>query len=127
MPTSQPCFRNDFIGTTTTGLTQSARKSDADGRYDLEFPILSVTVGPDVIRIAKLYAQSECSLRPRGFTPRKLPSKITYIDGDWRRPRNHAATLIEQLSEKGDFLDTCYPCSTGTLPTKAQKEDFDIA
>ncbi|MGL4558945.1 MAG: citrate synthase, partial [Afipia sp.] len=51
-------------------------------------------------------------------------SKITYIDGD-EGILLYRGYPIEQLAEKGDFLETCYLLLYGELPTKAQKEDFD--
>ncbi|MHA0111433.1 citrate/2-methylcitrate synthase, partial [Klebsiella pneumoniae] len=33
---------------------------------------------------------------------------------------------IDQLAEKGDFLETCYLLLYGELPTAAQKKDFDF-
>ena len=53
-----------------------------DGKT-FDFPILSGTVGPDVIDIGKLYAQSGMFTYDPGFTSTgSCQSKITYIDGD---------------------------------------------
>jgi len=60
-----------------------------------------------------------------GFTSTaSCQSKITYIDGD-AGVLEYRGYPIEQLAEKGDFLETCYLLLYGELPTKAQKEDFD--
>jgi len=60
-----------------------------------------------------------------GFTSTgSCESKITYIDGD-EGILLYRGYPIEQLAEKGDFLETCYLLLYGELPTKAQKEDFD--
>ncbi|WP_420135416.1 citrate synthase [Rhodopseudomonas sp.] len=91
--------------------------------YDL--PILTGTVGPDVIDIAKLYGQTGMFTYDPGFTSTaSCQSKITYIDGD-AGVLQYRGYPIEQLAEKGDFLETCYLLLYGELPTKAQKEDFD--
>jgi len=91
----------------------------------VDFPILSGTVGPDVIDIAKLYAQTGMFTYDPGFTSTgSCESKITYIDGD-EGVLLYRGYPIEQLAEKGDFLETCYLLLYGELPTKAQKEDFD--
>src|SRR2546425_2389070 len=95
------------------------------GNKTYDFPILSGTVGPDVIDIAKLYAQSGMFTYDPGFTSTgSCQSKITYIDGD-AGILEYRGYPIEQLAEKGDFLETCYLLLYGELPTKAQKEDFD--
>ncbi len=91
--------------------------------YDL--PVLTGTVGPDVIDIAKLYGQTGMFTYDPGFTSTaSCQSKITYIDGD-AGILQYRGYPIEQLAEKGDFLETCYLLLYGELPTKAQKEDFD--
>ena len=91
----------------------------------VDLPVLSGTVGPDVIDISKLYAQTGMFTYDPGFTSTgSCESKITYIDGD-EGILLYRGYPIEQLAEKGDFLETCYLLLYGELPTKAQKEDFD--
>ncbi|RJF70327.1 citrate synthase [Rhodopseudomonas palustris] len=91
--------------------------------YDL--PVLTGTVGPDVIDIAKLYGQTGMfTYDPGSTSTASCQSKITYIDGD-AGILQYRGYPIEQLAEKGDFLETCYLLLYGELPTKAQKEDFD--
>src|ERR1700747_2028703 len=95
------------------------------GNKTYDFPILNGTVGPDVIDIAKLYAQTGMFTYDPGFTSTaSCQSKITYIDGD-AGVLEYRGYPIEQLAEKGDFLETCYLLIYGELPTKTQKEDFD--
>ena len=95
------------------------------GNKTYDFPILSGTVGPDVIDIAKLYAQAGMFTYDPGFTSTgSCQSKITYIDGD-AGVLEYRGYPIEQLAEKGDFLETCYLLLYGELPTPAQKQDFD--
>ena len=91
----------------------------------VDLPVLSGTVGPDVIDISKLYAQTGMFTYDPGFTSTgSCESKTTYIDGD-EGILLYRGYPIEQLAEKGDFLETCYLLLYGELPTKAQKEDFD--
>src|ERR1700758_1623047 len=95
------------------------------GNKTYDFPILSGTVGPDVIDIAKLYGQAGMFTYDPGFTSTgSCQSKITYIDGD-AGVLEYRGYPIEQLAENGDFLETCYLLLYGELPTKAQKVDFD--
>lgn len=91
----------------------------------VDFPVLTGTVGPDVIDISKLYAQTGMFTYDPGFTSTgSCESKITYIDGD-AGILLYRGYPIEQLAQKGDFLETCYLLLYGELPSKAQKEDFD--
>lgn len=50
-------------------------------------------------------------------------SKITYIDGD-RGILRYRGYPIEQLAEKGTYLETAYLILYGELPTKSQLEDW---
>ncbi|CAN5513367.1 citrate synthase [soil metagenome] len=91
----------------------------------VDFPVMTGSVGPDVIDISKLYAQTGMFTYDPGFTSTgSCESKITYIDGD-AGILLYRGYPIEQLAEKGDFLETCYLLLYGELPSKAQKEDFD--
>ncbi|PZA12075.1 citrate (Si)-synthase [Rhodopseudomonas palustris] len=95
------------------------------GNKNYDLPVLTGTVGPDVIDIGKLYAQTGMFTYDPGFTSTgSCQSKITYIDGD-AGILEYRGYPIEQLAEKGDFLETCYLLLYGELPTKAEKEDFD--
>ncbi len=103
--------------------TQSATLTVGGNSFEL--PVLSGTIGPDVVDISKLYAQSGMFTYDPGFTSTgSCQSKITYIDGD-QGMLLYRGYPIEQLAEQGDFLETCYLLLYGELPTKAQKEDFD--
>ena len=90
-----------------------------------ELPVKSGSIGPDVIDIAKLYAQTGMFTFDPGFTSTaSTESKITYIDGD-EGVLLYRGYPIEQLAEHGDFLETCYVLLHGELPTSAQKAEFD--
>src|SRR5258708_15110029 len=94
------------------------------GNKPYDFPILHGTVGPDVIDIAKLFAQSGMFTYDPGFTSTgSCQSKITYIDGD-AGVLEYRGYPIEQIAEHGDFLETCYLLLYCELPTNAQKQDF---
>src|ERR1700709_1061770 len=107
----------------TETTAQTATRTVGNTKYD--FPILRGPVGPDVVNISKLYAQAGMFTYDPGFTSTgSCQSKITYIDGD-AGILEYRGYPIEQLAEKGDFLETCYLLLYGELPTKAQKNDFD--
>ena len=95
------------------------------GDQTFEFPVLSGSVGPDVIDIRSLYAKTGMFTYDPGFTSTAATdSSITYIDGD-KGELMYRGYPIDQLAEHGDFLEVCYLLLYGELPTKAQKEDFD--
>src|ERR1700691_4585504 len=95
------------------------------GQKSVELPIKHGTIGPSVLDIGKLYAQTGMFTYDPGFTSTaSTESKITYIDGD-AGVLLYRGYPIEELAEHGDFLETCYLLLYGELPTAAQKADFD--
>ena len=102
---------------------KTAKVSIGDEGWNL--PIQDGTIGPSVVDIAKLYAQTGMFTYDPGFTSTaSCESKITYIDGD-EGILLYRGYPIEQLAEHGDFLETCYLLLFGELPTASQKADFD--
>ncbi|MCX7889876.1 MAG: citrate (Si)-synthase, partial [Rhodobacteraceae bacterium] len=94
-----------------------------DGKQ-IELPILSPTVGPDVIDIRKLYAEGGVFTYDPGFTSTAAcDSTITYIDGD-KGELLYRGYPIEQLAEHSSYLETCFLLLYGNLPTAAQLADF---
>src|ERR671914_1616882 len=90
-----------------------------------EFKVKSGSIGPSVIDISKLYAETGMFTYDPGFTSTaSCESRITYIDGD-EGLLLYRGYPIEQLAEHGDFLETCYLLLYGELPTASQKADFD--
>lgn len=97
---------------------------NVDGKT-VDMAIKTGSIGPSVIDIAKLYAQTGMFTYDPGFTSTaSCESQITYIDGD-EGVLLHRGYPIEQLAEHGDFLETCYLLLYGELPTASQKADFD--
>ena len=89
-----------------------------------QLPIMSGTIGPDVIDIAKLYGDSKVFTFDPGFTSTAAcKSAITYIDGD-EGILLYRGYPIEQLATQGDFLETCYLLYYGELPTDTQRKKF---
>jgi citrate synthase len=90
-----------------------------------ELPVYSGTVGPDVIDIGKLYAQTGMFTLDPGFTSTaSCESQITYIDGD-QGVLLHRGYPIDQLAEKSNFLEVCYLLLHGELPKVEQYKQFD--
>ena len=72
-----------------------------------ELPIHSGTIGPDVIEIKKLYAQTDHFTYDPGFTSTgSCKSDRTYIDGD-KGVLLHRGYRIEDLAENCDYLRSC--------------------
>ncbi|MGI9371365.1 MAG: citrate synthase [Hyphomicrobiales bacterium] len=93
--------------------------------YDL--PIYKGSVGPEAIDITALYRQSGKFTYDPGFTSTaSCESNITYIDGN-QGILLHRGYPIDQLAEKGDFIETCYLLLYGELPTVDQREEFEHA
>ena len=102
---------------------KSARLS-FDGK-EIDLPMYSPTVGPDVIDIGKLYAQGGVFTYDPGYTSTaSCESTITYIDGD-AGELLYRGYPIEHLAEKSHFLEVCFLLLYGDLPTAAQIEDFE--
>ncbi len=95
------------------------------GDKSADLPVMSGTLGPDVIDIGKLYGATGAFTFDPGFlSTASCESKITYIDGD-EGILLHRGYAIDELAEKGDFLETCYLLLYGELPTPKQKAEFD--
>ena len=90
-----------------------------------EFPILSGSVGPDVMDIRSLYAKTGLFTYDPGFTSTAAcDSAITYIDGD-KGELLYRGYPIEQLAEKSSYLEVCYLLLYGELPTPTQFKEFE--
>ncbi len=94
------------------------------GDSEKNYPVLSGSVGPDVIDIRKLYAETGAFTYDPGFTSTaSCESKITYIDGD-EGVLLHRGYPIGQLAEKSSFMEVAYLLLRGELPKKAELEQF---
>jgi citrate synthase len=101
-----------------------ATLSFSDGSPSIDMPVYSGNIGPDVIDIRKLYAQSGMFTYDPGFlSTASCQSAITYIDGD-KGELLYRGYPIEQLANKADYLDTCYLLLNGELPVGDQGKAF---
>ncbi len=102
-----------------------ATLSFSDGSPSMEMPIYKGSIGPDVIDIRKLYAQTGKFTYDPGFlSTASCNSEITYIDGD-KGELLYRGYPIEQLAQHSDFLEVCYLLLKGELPNEKQKQEFD--
>ena len=104
-------------------MDKKATLSLNDGR-SFEFPVLTGSVGPEVIDIRSLYGKSGMFTYDPGFlSTASCNSTITYIDGD-AGVLLYRGYPIEQVAEHCDFLETCYLLLNGELPNVGQKDEF---
>ena len=89
-----------------------------------DYAIMDGSVGPQVIDVRKLYANTGMFTYDPGFTSTaSCESGLTYIDGD-EGVLLHRGYPIGQLAEQSSFMEVCYLLLNGELPSKAELEDF---
>ena len=94
------------------------------GGKNFDYPVMSGTVGPDVIDIRKLYGQTDAFTYDPGFTSTAAcESAITYIDGD-QGILLHRGYPIDQLAEHSSFMEVAYLLLNSELPSKGELEFF---
>ena len=101
-------------------------KADLKLNGDLyKFDVHEGTIGPDVLDISKLYAQSGKFTYDPGFTSTaNCKSTITYIDGE-EGTLLYRGYPIDQLAEEGNYLETCYLLLNGELPNQDEFSKFE--
>ena len=91
----------------------------------IELPVLEGTVGPPVIDIRKLYAQTgHFTYDPSFVSTASCESHLTYIDGE-QGILMHRGYQIADLAEKSSFTEVAYLLLYGDLPNPKQKEEFE--
>ena len=103
---------------------RTATLSFSDGSPSVTFPVLTGSVGPEVVDIRTLYGKTgKFTFDPGFMSTAACNSAITYIDGD-KGELLYRGYPIEELAQRCDYLETCYLLLYGELPTPAQKEEF---
>ena len=103
--------------------TKKAVLTYGDGK-SVEFPVLSGSVGPDVIDIRTLYGKSGLFTYDPGFmSTASCDSKITYIDGD-KGVLLYRGYAIDDLAINCDFLEVAHLILRGELPNPKERDDF---
>ena len=109
---------SDTISNKTVTLTDNLTGSSVD------LPRLGGSIGPDVIDIRKLYAQTgQFTFDPGYGATGSCLSGLTYIDGD-QGVLLHRGYPIEQLADQSDFLEVAYLLLNGELPNKTERDKF---
>ena len=94
----------------------------AGGHHEL--PVRKGSLGPDVIDITTLYAETGRFTYDPSFTSTaSCESKITFVDGG-KGVLLYRGYPIDQLAEHSTFVETCYLLLYGELPTKEQYDKF---
>ena len=89
----------------------------------IELPILSGTLGNDVIDIRSLGKHGIFTYDPGFMSTGACNSRITFIDGE-KGLLYYRGYPIEQLAEHCDFLEVSYLLMHGELPNADQKSEF---
>ena len=109
----------------TNAATDTVTLTDNATGESYTYPVMDGSVGPRVIDIRKLYADTGMFTYDPGFTSTaSCDSGITYIDGD-EGVLLHRGYPIEELAENSDFMEVCYLLLYGELPDVEQKETFE--
>ena len=112
----------ESVAESYVGMAPEATLTVAGCHYEL--PVRKGTLGPDVIDITTLYAETGHFTYDPSFTSTaSCESKITFIDGD-KGILLYRGYPIDQLAEHGTFMETCYLLLYGELPTKEQYDTF---
>ena len=92
---------------------------------EMELPVRSGSVGPDVIDIARLYREQGVFTYDPGFVATgSCESDITFIDGE-EGILMYRGYPVEQLAAHSSFIEVSYLLLHGELPTADQLADFD--
>ncbi len=106
-------------------MTDKKATLNIEGREDaIELPILSGTLGQDVIDVASLTKNNVFTFDPGFTSTASCESKITYIDGD-QGILLHRGYAIDDLAKNTNYLETCYLLLNGELPNEKEKVDFE--
>jgi len=106
-------------------VSKTVTFTDNESGKTLELPVLSGTIGPDVVDIRKFYAETGMFTYDPGFTSTgSCDSSITYIDGG-EGTLLHRGYAIEDLAENCNFEEVAYLMLFGELPNSEQKTQFE--
>src|SRR5210317_596749 len=106
-------------------MTKEAFRLISPGGTEMELPVRSGTVGPDVIDVGRLYREQRVFTYDPGFVSTgSCESDITYIDGE-EGFLMYRGYPVEQLAANSNFIEVSYLLLHGELPTASELEEFD--
>jgi citrate synthase len=94
-----------------------------NGAAPIELPILSGSLGNDVIDIRNLSKHGIFTYDPGFMSTAACNSNITFIDGE-KGLLYYRGYPIEQLAEHCDFMEVSHLLINGELPDATQKQEF---
>ncbi|WP_440904978.1 citrate synthase [Catenovulum sp. SX2] len=89
----------------------------------VELPILSGTMGHDVIDVRSLGKFGHFTFDPGFLATGSCESAITFIDGE-KGVLLHRGYPIAELATKADYLEVCYLLLHGKAPTSEEYKEF---
>lgn len=92
-------------------------------KQEIEFDVLSGTLGPEVIDIGTLIKHGYFTYDPGFLSTAACESKITFIDGD-KGILLYRGYPIDQLATQSNFAEVCYLLLNGELPDSKTYETF---
>jgi len=91
----------------------------------VQLPVMSGTVGPEVIDVRRLYGDTGRFTYDPGYTSTgSCESKITFIDGD-KGILLYRGYPIEELAEHAEYMEVCYLLLHGELPSQDKKGKYE--
>ena len=99
--------------------------TDNSSGEQIELPVMEGTVGPRVIDVRRLYAETGCFTYDPGYTSTgSCESRITYIDGE-EGVLLYRGYPIQELATNCDYPEVCYLLLYGDLPSQEQQSKFE--
>jgi citrate synthase len=106
-------------------MSKDAYKLVSPDGAELEIPVQSGTLGPDVLDIGQLFKERGVFTYDPGYMATgSCDSEITFIDGG-QGVLLYRGYPIEQLAKHSSFLEVAYLLLHGELPTVVQLQKFD--
>jgi citrate synthase len=100
------------------------RLTDLASGKSSELPVLTGTLGPDVLNIAAMTRDHGVFTFDPGFmATASSESRVTFIDGD-QGVLLYRGYPVEQLAEHSSFIEVAYLLLNGDLPTSEQLAEF---
>ncbi len=107
-----------------TKPTKATISFDND-KAPVELPVLSGTLGNDVIDIRSLGKQGIYTYDPGFLSTASCNSDITFIDGE-KGYLYHRGYPIEQLADNCNFLEVAHLLIKGELPSAEERKQFSL-
>ncbi|MEM8981589.1 MAG: citrate synthase [Pseudomonadota bacterium] len=106
-------------------MSNDSYKLTSPSGDELDLPVLTGSLGPDVIDIGALYKKQGVFTYDPGFVSTgSCSSAITYIDGTAGKLM-YRGYPVEQLAQQSSFIEVAYLLIHGDLPTDDQLAEFN--